>query len=79
MNPKISLLFPIGHFYSPICDPVELREHEAEIWPAAAPGEMPGIALNTAAQLRLLDALAPFVPEIAYPYDACLLYTSRLR
>ena len=70
MNPKISLLFPIGHFYSPICDPVELREHEAEIWPAAAPGEMPGIALNTAAQLRLLDALAPFVPEISYPYDA---------
>jgi predicted O-methyltransferase YrrM len=70
MNPKIPLLFPIGHFYSPICDPVELREREAEIWPTPAPSEMPGIALNTAAQLRLLDALAPFVPEISYPYDA---------
>ena len=70
MNPKIPLLFPIGHFYSPICDPVELREHEAEIWPTPAPSEMPGIALNSAAQLRLLEALAPFVPEISYPYDA---------
>lgn len=70
IDPKITLLFPIGHFYSPICDPVELREREAEIWPTAASSEMPGIALNTGAQLRLLDALAPFVPEISYPYDA---------
>ena len=69
MDPKIPLLFPIGHFYSPICDPVELREREAELWPSAASGEMPGIALNIGVQLRLLDVLAPFVPEIAFPYE----------
>jgi predicted O-methyltransferase YrrM len=69
MDPKITLLFPIGHFYSPICNPVELREREAEIWPSSASSEMPGIALNTGAQLSLLDELAPFVPEISYPYD----------
>jgi hypothetical protein len=69
MDPKIPLLFPIGHFYSPICDPVELRERESELWPGALSSEMPGIALNTSAQMRLLDALAPFVPEISFPYD----------
>ena len=32
---------------------------------------MPGIAINTNAQLQLLDnALAPFVPEISFPYEA---------
>jgi hypothetical protein len=69
-DPKISLLFPIGHFYSPICDPAELQDHEAEIWPSAQTGEMPGIELNTSMQMRILALLAPFVPEISFPYDA---------
>ena len=70
MDPKIPLLFPIGHFYSPICDPAELREREAELWPSVPPDEMAGIAWNTAAQRELMkDALAPFVPEIEFPHD----------
>jgi Methyltransferase domain len=71
MPPKIPLLFPIGHFYSPICDPVELREQEASLWPGTVSSEMPGIALNAGAQLQLLEsALAPFVPEISFSYES---------
>ena len=70
MDPKIRLLFPLGHFYSPICDPAELREREAELWPVAGFGEMAGIQWNAERQLRFLDrALAPFVPEISFPYE----------
>jgi hypothetical protein len=73
MTLKIPLLFPIGHFYSPICDPIELREQEAALWPGTISSEMPGIALNAEAQLRLLDcALAPYVPEISFPYESTL-------
>jgi len=71
MDSKIRLLFPIGHFYSPVCDPAELREREAEIWPEPAASELPGVAWNTAMQLQLLaSALAPFVPEISFPFDS---------
>jgi hypothetical protein len=68
---KIFLLYPLGHFYSPICDPVELREREGEIWPATPTGEMAGIDLNAQAQLELLErAFAPFVEQISFPKEA---------
>lgn len=71
MDTKITLLFPIGHFYSPICDPAELREREAEIWPSGGSGEMSAIAWNAPAQRDLMrSALAPFVAEISFPDDA---------
>jgi len=71
MDPKIPLLFPIGHFYSPICDPAELREREAEIWPGTESSEMPGIAWNTPAQRDLMSsALQPFVGEISFPVES---------
>jgi len=68
---KIFLLYPLGHFYSPICNPADLREREAEIWPPTPTGEMPGIDLNATAQLNLLHSgLAPFVPEISFSKEA---------
>ena len=73
MTSKIPLLFPIGHFYSPICDPTELLEQEAALWPAMVASEMPGIALNTEAQLRILECgLAPFVPDISFQYESTM-------
>ena len=30
--PTISLIFPIGHFYSPIADPVDIKAREEKLW-----------------------------------------------
>ena len=70
-NNPISLLFPLGHFYSPVCDPRELRERESELWPASGFGDMAAIEWNTARQLDLLETtLAPFVLEISFHREA---------
>ena len=31
-EPSIPLLFPIGHFYSPIADPVDITARADQIW-----------------------------------------------
>ena len=63
----IPLLFPIGHFYSPIADPADLRAREKRIW--APVDEMPGIDLNVPAQLALLKELTPFTADIDWPHQ----------
>jgi Methyltransferase domain len=64
---NIPLLFPIGHFYSPIADPEDIRAREQEIWKHN--DEMPGIDFNVSQQLQLLAQLKPFVDIINYPID----------
>jgi len=63
--PTIDLLFPIGHFYSPIADPHDLRRRESRIW--ASEDSMPGIDLNVERQLALLRELRPWTSEIDWP------------
>ena len=65
---EIPLLFPLGHFYSPIADPADLRAREASIWTRR--DTMPGIDLNVGGQLALLTALGPHTSSIDYPTDA---------
>jgi len=65
--PDIPLLFPIGHFYSPIADPADIRARADRIW--AAGGEMPGIDLGVDDQLALLRELEPFTATIDYPVE----------
>lgn len=65
---KIPLLFPLGHFYSPIVDPADLRPRESRIWSGV--DEMPGIDLRTSEQLALVEALAPHATSVHYPVDA---------
>jgi hypothetical protein len=62
---KIPLLFPLGHFYSPVADPEELRVREAKLW--AHRNDMLGIAMHAQKQLQLLKQLAPFVSSISWP------------
>lgn len=64
---SISLLFPIGHFYSPIADPVDITNREAKLW--ARQDQMPGIDLHDNEQLVLLKELAAFTGAISYPID----------
>jgi hypothetical protein len=57
------LAYPPGHFYSPICEPAELRRRYRD--PALTPplGELPGIDLAHQAQVALWQSWAPFLPE----------------
>ena len=58
---------PPGHFYSPVPDLAEVKRRESTIF--TVPSALPGVALNEAAQLRLLASLAqhyskqPFTPQ----------------
>ncbi len=61
----IPLLFPIGHFYSPIADSADLKERATRLWSQV--NEMPGIDMNVRAQLDLLKVLAPYTLSINWP------------
>lgn len=61
----IFLLFPLGHFYSPIADPVDIASRESKLW--ARKDKMPGIDLNDTEQLTLLKELKQYTGAISYP------------
>ena len=62
---SIPLLYRIGHFYSPIVNPKEVKAREKNLW--ANPKSMGGVDLREQQQLELLDALAPYAATINYP------------
>lgn len=57
---------PPGHFYSPIPNLDELRAREANVF-AEPPTSLAGIDLRVEDQLRVVQALAAFYPEMPYP------------
>lgn len=63
----INLLFPIGHFYSPIADTADIRARESIIWKRC--DEMLGIDFNTQEQLSLLTVLKQYTADISYPVE----------
>lgn len=64
---EISLLFPIGHFYSPIANPIDIRDREEKIW--ATKNTLPGINLNEDVQLSTLKNIESYVSDINYPSE----------
>jgi hypothetical protein len=56
-----------GHFYSPICDPSELRSDRDRIWPEPPVQECPGIDFNLPQQLSLLSEFSKYIPDIRFP------------
>jgi hypothetical protein len=66
-TPDIPLLFPLGHFYSPVADPNNIRSREEQLWRQS--DEMAGIDLDVSDQLRLLRELLPFTEGINYPLE----------
>jgi Methyltransferase domain len=62
------MLFPTGHFYSPITTPSDLRRDEARIW--SGRNDVPGVDLRVEAQLALLESVAAHTGSIDYPVDA---------
>ncbi len=67
-KPDIFLLFPPGHFYSPIADPVDLQERQSVLWNGSA--LLAGIDLHTEKQLQLLEEIKPFALESPFPIKA---------
>lgn len=63
----ISLLFPIGHFYSPIADPRDITARADRIF--APQKGCAGVDFHEEAQLELLDQLKPYVADINYPQE----------
>lgn len=63
---RVSTLYPAGHFYSPIVDPVDMKSRESQIWHGR--DEMPGIQWNVTSQLDLLNnVFGKYTSGINYP------------
>ena len=63
----IPLLYPIGHFYSPIANTSDIRARQDKIW--AETDSMPGIDLRVEAQVALVRELAPYTAGIDWPIE----------
>lgn len=63
----IPLLFPLGHFYSPIANTSDIRARQDKIW--AETDSTPGIDLRVEAQVALARELAPYTTGIDWPLD----------
>jgi hypothetical protein len=57
------LAYPPGHFYSPICDPAELKRRYRDPRATEPPHEVPGIDLAHDAQIKLWESWIPFLAE----------------
>lgn len=66
-NKEQPLLFPNGHFYSPVVDIQSVKVQESAIWNDV--DVMPGIDLCVESQLALIHKLKPYVSDILYPID----------
>lgn len=60
------LLFPPGHYYSPIPSLDYINQHDSEIF-GEPPTEIPGIDLRKKEQLKLLEAFKPFYDDLPFP------------
>jgi hypothetical protein len=69
MSNKQQPFVPAGHFYSPICDPLELRSDQARIWPDTPAQECLGIDFNPSNQLALLSEFSKYVQDVCFPAD----------
>jgi prefoldin subunit 5 len=55
-----------GHFYSPVPNRAEVAQRANELFPAVSPSTLPGIDLNDAGQLALLEAFKPYRDELPF-------------
>jgi Methyltransferase domain len=60
---------PPGHFYSPICDPAELRSSRERIWPNPPSNESAGVDFNLPEQFDRLSHFARYTADIDFPVD----------
>lgn len=63
------ILFPHGHFYSPIISKKDIQEFEDIIWEGVSRNNIIGIDLNTKKQLELLESFQRYYDEIPFKYE----------
>ena len=56
---------PPGHFYSPIPSLAEIQRDEAQIF-GSVPRDIPGVELDEAKQLELLESFVPYYQELPF-------------
>lgn len=67
-GPAVKLVYPPGHFYSPVVDPAALRARADSLWKANP--EFPGIDFNENGHLWLLKEVFPSLAgDFDYPDD----------
>jgi hypothetical protein len=57
------LAYPPGHFYSPICDPADVKRRFRDPWLTPPPSNLAGIDLANGAQIKLWESWRPFLAE----------------
>ena len=66
MNKTNKVLFPAGHFYSPVVDVEEIKQRENEIWKLKIPSVLSGIELNVPNQLQLIKEFSKYYHDIPF-------------
>lgn len=61
------MLYPPGHFYSPVVNVDEIKKREKEIWDETRLVEFPGINLNLEYQIYLLNEFSKYYADIPFP------------
>lgn len=61
-----NMMFPPGHYYSPIVSVPEIKKNEHRIWKQDIPNNIPGIDLNVDSQIQLMDKLCDYYSEIPF-------------
>ncbi len=61
-----NMMFPPGHYYSPIVSVPEIKKDEHRIWKEDIPDILPGIDLNVDHQIQLMDKLKDYYSEIPF-------------
>jgi len=63
---KKDMMFPPGHYYSPIISVNKIKNDEERIWKQDLPDTIPGIDLNTDYQLQLISELSNYYSELPF-------------
>jgi hypothetical protein len=58
--------FPPGHFYSPIPALEDIKKAENKIWKDNLADNLPGLDLDTAGQLKLLEEFKPYYQDLPF-------------
>lgn len=59
-------IYPVGHYYSPLPNIDEVLCDFPRLYPDTPPRELPGIALNEASQLTLLEKMTPLLADAPF-------------
>lgn len=63
-NNRVRLFVPPGHFYSPVVDPDQVRQHVAKIDRTVS--SLPGIELDRDSLIATWDLLLPFLKDVPF-------------